>query len=80
MNKTTIPACICATLGVWVSGFVLQGAPVKISERFGFDPTNSTRFIQQALDSGLPEIVLDDKGMPWITEPLKGRSNQTLYF
>ena len=80
MNKTTISACICATLGVWVSGFVLQGAPVKISERFGFDPTNSTRFIQQALDSGLPEIVLDDKGMPWITEPLKGRSNQTLYF
>ena len=54
--------------------------PVKISERFGFDPTNSTRFIQQAFDSGLPEIVLDDKGMPWITEPLKGRSNQTLYF
>ena len=65
---------------VWAAAVVARGEPVKISERFGFDPADSTRFIQQALDSGLPEIVLDDKGAPWITCPLKGRSNQTLYF
>ncbi len=64
----------------WMAAATAWGEPVKISERFGFDPADSTRFIQQALDSGLPEIMLDDKGAPWITCPLKGRSNQVLYF
>ena len=55
-------------------------SPVKVSERFGFDPEDSTRFVQKALDSGLPEIVLDRQPTPWVTQPLYGRSNQTLYF
>ena len=75
MRRLTL-TCLAWTAAVAAA----WGEPVKVSERFGFDPTNSTRFIQQALDSGLPEIVLDNKGSPWITLPLKGRSNQTLYF
>ena len=54
--------------------------PVKVSERFGFDPNDSTKIIQRALDSKLPEIVLDRQATPWVSGPLLGRSNQTLYF
>lgn len=50
---------------------------VRVSERFGYDPVDSTRYIQQALDSGLPEIIIDKKDTPWITRPLCSRtSNQ----
>lgn len=54
---------------------------VKVSERFGFDPVDSTRFLQAALDSGLPKIVIDAKNGPWHTLPLRSRtSNQTIVF
>ena len=54
---------------------------VKVSERFGFDPVDSTRFLQAALDSGLPKIIIDaKKDGPWFTLPLQGRSNQTIVF
>ena len=41
--------------------------PVRISERFGFDLVDSTRFIQAALDAKLPGIVLDRQATPWVT-------------
>lgn len=54
---------------------------VRVAERFGFDAEDSTRFLQAALDSGAPVIVLENKGSPWIAAtPLKGRSNQTILF
>ena len=48
---------------------------VKVSS-FGYDPVDSTRFIQAALDSVHPKIVLDRQAGPWCTLPLKGRSNK----
>ena len=53
---------------------------VKVSERFGFDPSDSTKYLQAALDSGLPEIVIDAKGSPWITRPLFAKSSQRIVF
>ena len=50
---------------------------VKISS-FGYDPEDSTRFIQAALDSDHPKIILDRQAGPWYTLPLKGRSNKEL--
>jgi hypothetical protein len=58
----------------------VPAAGVKISESFGYDSEDSTRFLQAALDSGLPVIVVDAKEKPWYTLPLKGRSNQTIIF
>ncbi len=55
-------------------------AGVKISERFGYDAEDATACLQAALDSGLPEIVVDAKAGPWYTRPLTGRSNQTIVF
>lgn len=53
---------------------------VKVSERFGYDPVDSTEIIQKALDSGLPKLVFDADHGPWITRPLRARSNQMLIF
>ena len=50
---------------------------VKVSS-FGYDPVDSTRFIQAALDSGERRIVLDRQDGPWYALPLKMRSNTEL--
>lgn len=47
---------------------------VKVSS-FGYDPEDSTRFIQAALDSGVRKIILDKQAGPWYTLPLKMHSN-----
>ena len=53
---------------------------VKVSERFGFAEEDATEFLQAALDSGLPEIVIDAKAAPWVSRPLFARSNQRIVF
>ena len=53
---------------------------VRVSERFGFAAEDSTKFLQAALDSGLPEIVIDAKATPWVTRPLFAKSNQRIVF
>ena len=67
-------------------GFVLvscwhccYGKTVKVSS-FGFDPEDSTRFLQAALDSDGSEIVVDKMPSAWVTTPLKGTSNKRIVF
>ena len=48
---------------------------VRVSERFGYDPLDATRFLQAALDSGASQIVIDKKDAPWFTNPLRVRSS-----
>ena len=55
------------------------GETVKVSQ-FGFDPEDSTRFVQAALDSGAKCVVFDNRGAPWIVRPLKARSNTDILF
>ncbi len=50
---------------------------VKVSE-FGFDAEDSTRFLQAAIDSGAKKVVVDARH--WVTRPLRGRSNQEIFF
>ena len=52
---------------------------VKVSS-FGWDPVDSTRFIQAALDSDAPTIILDRQAGPWMTLPLWARSNKKIVF
>lgn len=47
---------------------------------WGFDPEDSTEILQAALDSGAGSLTIPFVGKPWITRPLKLRSNQTVYF
>lgn len=37
---------------------------------FGYDPVDSTRFLQAALDSGAKKVVVDRQAGDWITRPL----------
>lgn len=85
-----------AVLGAWaVMGLVVTGvaarpdlvAKVAAGELkearvswWGFDAADSTRFLQAALDSGVPRLIVDKMPSSWVTLPLKGVSNQTVVF
>lgn len=64
-----------------LAAFALTAAAreVKVSG-FGFDPDDSTRFLQQALDSGARRIVVDRRESPWMTRPLSVRSDTEIVF
>ncbi|NLN92524.1 MAG: right-handed parallel beta-helix repeat-containing protein [Candidatus Hydrogenedens sp.] len=47
---------------------------------WGFDPEDSTEILQAALDSGAGQLTIPFVGKPWITRPLKLRSDQTVLF
>lgn len=42
---------------------------IKVSE-LGFNPSDSTQFLQEALDSGKKKVIVDRQASDWITEPL----------
>ena len=69
MKKTT-----CAML-IFACAMAANASSVKVSS-FGYDSQDSTRFIQQALDSDVRTIILDRQDGPWITLPLLARSNK----
>jgi hypothetical protein len=48
---------------------LLTGTVVYASN-FGFDPSDSTDALQQALDSSADTVVVDDVGAEWLTRPL----------
>ena len=54
-------------------------ARVRVSS-FGFDPEDSTRFLQAAFNSDAAEVVVDKMPSPWVTTPLKGFSNKRVVF
>ncbi|MBQ7190777.1 MAG: right-handed parallel beta-helix repeat-containing protein [Kiritimatiellae bacterium] len=70
---------ILKVVAIWVTGIswpvdTMADQVVKVSS-FGYDPVDSTRFIQKTLDSGARKIVLDKQSGPWVTLPLLVRSN-----
>ena len=48
---------------------------------WGFDPQDSTKFLQAAINSKVPKLIIDKQASPWIAaEPLRGVSDQTIVF
>lgn len=47
---------------------------------WGFEPQDSTRFLQAAIDSRVPRLIVDRMSSPWVVKPLRGVSNQELFF
>ncbi|MDH7571492.1 MAG: hypothetical protein QHJ73_18100, partial [Armatimonadota bacterium] len=47
---------------------------------WGFDPEDSTRALQAAINSGVRRLVVDNVGKPWVVEPIQLRSNQEIFF
>lgn len=49
-------------------------------EWWGFDPADSTRFLQAAINSGTPRLHISNVGQDWIVRPISLVSNQELHF
>ena len=47
---------------------------------WGFDATDSTEFLQKAINSQVKRLILDRQPSAWITRPLTGIGNQELVF
>ena len=47
---------------------------------WGFSPEDSTQALQSAIDSGVPNLVVDNVGKPWIVTPIQLASNQEIVF
>jgi inosine-uridine nucleoside N-ribohydrolase len=47
---------------------------------WGSDPTDSTAYLQKAINSKVKRLILDRQGSPWITRPLTGVSDQEIIF
>ena len=47
---------------------------------WGFDPTDSTTHLQEAINSKVQRLILDRQASPWITLPLTGVSDQEIVF
>jgi len=47
---------------------------------WGFDAEDATESLQAAIDSGVPKLIVEDMGTPWIVMPLTLVSNQEIVF
>lgn len=47
---------------------------------WGYDPVDSTRFLQAAIDSKVPELTVDLSAGAWVVRPLHGVSDQRIVF
>ncbi len=47
---------------------------------WGFDADDSTEFLQSAINSKVPKLIIDKQASAWVTRPLTGVSNQQIVF
>ncbi|HOJ21937.1 MAG TPA: right-handed parallel beta-helix repeat-containing protein [Armatimonadota bacterium] len=47
---------------------------------WGFDPDDSTRMLQEAINSGARKLIVDNVGKPWIVTGIALASNQEILF
>ena len=47
---------------------------------WGFDPEDSTASLQAAINSGVPKLIVDEVGGPWIVTPISLASDQEILF
>ena len=47
---------------------------------WGFDEADSTEALQAAIDSGVPKLIVENMGKPWIVRPMNLASNQEIVF
>ncbi len=47
---------------------------------WGFDPEDATACLQAAINSGVPKLIVEDMGSPWIVTPIMLVGNQEIVF
>ena len=75
MRRLLLALATCWSL----HGFAVATNEVKVSD-VGWDPVDSTRFAQAALDLGARRVIFDRQAGPWVVAPLKARSNTEIVF
>ena len=78
-RRGTLACRVFSAAALVVVATAAFGREVKVSS-FGYDPEDSTRFLQAALDSGADRVIVDRQKDPWISKPLFGRSNTEIVF
>jgi len=58
----------------------LAGFEVNVARDFGFDPIESTSYLQAAFNSGASRVIVPNVGQDWVVSPLQFRSNQEVVF
>ncbi|MCS7253880.1 MAG: right-handed parallel beta-helix repeat-containing protein [Armatimonadota bacterium] len=54
---------------------------VAYASWWGFDPEDATNALQAAIDSGVPKLIIDDVGKPWVvSRTINLRSDQEIVF
>lgn len=70
----------CATSKDAADGTKPIPPEIARASSFGFDPDDATDCLQAAINSGVPTLVVDNVGAPWIVRPLRAVSNQRIVF
>ena len=70
VNAFFTAAALCAA--------VAHGRTVRVDEFAKADADEDTAAFQSAIDSGAEEVLVPNRGRPWIVQPLFGRSNLKL--
>jgi hypothetical protein len=77
----TASLAVMAAPNVEKVGQVQAGTePRAVASWWGFDPEDSTEYVQAAIDSGAPVVVVPYVGAPWVVRPIKLRGNIELIF
>ena len=73
MNKILLIAVAGATV-------VASANEIVTASSFGWNPTNATKCLQAAFDSGAKKIVVDRQDSPWLVDMVFPRSNTEIVF
>ena len=76
MNKMAIVAASVAAAALASAG---AEETVKASS-FGWNPTNATKCLQAALDSGAKKVIVDRQESEWLVDMMFPRSNTEIVF
>ena len=77
--------CICAVSAEWARpDLVAKVAAGELCEAYaswwGFDPADSTTYLQSAIDSGVSKLIVEKMPSPWVVMPIRAASNQHVVF
>ena len=75
MMRGIIAVALAAGLGT-----ALAGEDVVTASSFGWNPTDATKCLQAAFDSGAKKVVVDRQASEWLIETVYPRSNTEIVF
>ena len=83
--STVLCSCAVSASAEWARpDLVAKVASGEIREAraswWGFDKDDSTAYLQAAINSGVPKLIVEKMPSPWIVTPIKAVSNQHLVF